>query len=95
MDLGVGSFVFSQGLVSALPMIKNPRYLTEPFIPKFAQTLRKCLPVLILGLFRTVSVKGTEYPVCPSPSSSNADEVTEFCRSTKQNMEHTGTSLSL
>ncbi|KAJ3484919.1 hypothetical protein NLI96_g5316 [Meripilus lineatus] len=62
MDLGVGSFVFSQGLVSSLPMIKNPRYLKEPFIPKLAQTLRKCLPLLILGLLRTVSVKGAEYP---------------------------------
>ncbi|KAK7680315.1 hypothetical protein QCA50_016555 [Cerrena zonata] len=62
MDLGVGSFVFSQGVVSALPIIKNPIYLTAPFLPKVSVTLRKCLPLLILGLLRTVSVKGTEYP---------------------------------
>lgn len=63
MDLGVGSFVFSQGVVSALPIIKNPTYLTAPFLPKVTNTLRKCLPLLILGLLRTVSVKGAEYPV--------------------------------
>lgn len=62
MDLGVGSFVFSQGLVSALPIIKNPSYLTSPFLPKFTTVLRKSLPLLILGLLRTISVKGTEYP---------------------------------
>ncbi|KAI0783212.1 GWT1-domain-containing protein [Abortiporus biennis] len=62
MDLGVGSFVFSQGLVSALPIIKSPTYLTEPIIPKLTYTLRKCFPVLLLGLLRVISVKGTEYP---------------------------------
>ena len=63
MDLGVGSFVFSQGLVSAIPIIKNPAYLTAPMLPKLSTALRKSLPLLILGLLRTVSVKGTEYPV--------------------------------
>lgn len=63
MDLGVGSFVFSQGIVSAIPLIKNPAYLTAPLLPKVATVTRKCLPVLLLGLIRTVSVKGTEYPV--------------------------------
>ncbi|KAI0073556.1 hypothetical protein K474DRAFT_1686168 [Panus rudis PR-1116 ss-1] len=62
MDLGVGSFVFSQGVVSALPIIKNPTYLTSPLVPKLTTVLRKCLPLLLLGLLRTVSVKGTEYP---------------------------------
>ena len=63
MDIGVGSFVFSQGIVSAIPLVKNPAHLREPLLPKFTMVLRKCLPVLLLGLFRTVSVKGTEYPV--------------------------------
>ncbi|KAI9068191.1 hypothetical protein FKP32DRAFT_1562231 [Trametes sanguinea] len=62
MDLGVGAFVFSQGVVSAIPLIKDPRHLTEPLIPKLSVVLRKCSPVLILGLLRTISVKGTEYP---------------------------------
>ncbi|CAL1710321.1 unnamed protein product [Somion occarium] len=63
MDLGVGSFVFSQGVVSALPIIKNPLYLTTPFVPKFTTVLRKCLPLLLLGLLRTVSVKVLLHPL--------------------------------
>ena len=63
MDLGVGSFVFSQGIVSAIPLVKNPVHLKEPLLPKVAIVLRKCSPVLMLGLLRTISVKGTEYPV--------------------------------
>ncbi|OBZ76469.1 Carboxypeptidase S1 [Grifola frondosa] len=62
MDLGVGSFVFSQGIVSAIPLIKDPSYLTAPFPQKVGTVIRKCAPVLLLGLLRTVSVKGTEYP---------------------------------
>lgn len=60
MDLGVGSFVFSQGLVSAIPFISQPHYLLQPTIYK---TLRKALPILALGLLRVVLVKGTDYPV--------------------------------
>ncbi|KAH9903179.1 GWT1-domain-containing protein [Cubamyces lactineus] len=62
MDLGVGAFVFSQGIVSAIPLVKNPQYLTEPLLPKVTVVLRKCSPLLLLGLLRTISVKGTEYP---------------------------------
>ncbi|KAI0712736.1 GWT1-domain-containing protein [Cerioporus squamosus] len=62
MDIGVGSFVFSQGIVSAIPLVKNPAYLTAPLLPKVSLVLRKCSPVLLLGLLRTISVKGTEYP---------------------------------
>ncbi|KAI0372573.1 hypothetical protein BV20DRAFT_1034621 [Pilatotrama ljubarskyi] len=62
MDLGVGSFVFSQGVVSAIPLVKNPEHLTAPLLPKLTTVLRKCSPVLLLGLLRTISVKGTEYP---------------------------------
>ncbi|KAF7797982.1 hypothetical protein EIP86_009189 [Pleurotus ostreatoroseus] len=62
MDLGVGSFVFSQGIVSAIPLIKNPSYLKSPTLPKLVRVARKCSPLLILGLIRTLSVKGTDYP---------------------------------
>ncbi|THH17244.1 hypothetical protein EW146_g3541 [Bondarzewia mesenterica] len=62
MDLGVGSFVFSQGVVSAFPLLKDPLYLTSPLIPKATRTLRKMLPVILLGLVRVLLVKGTEYP---------------------------------
>ena len=63
MDIGVGSFVFSQGIVSAIPLVKDPSHLKAPLLPKVTMVLRKCSPLLLLGLFRTISVKGTEYPV--------------------------------
>jgi phosphatidylinositol glycan class W len=63
MDLGVGNFVFSQGIASAIPLLKSPSYLTDPLLPKLITTTRKSLPIIILGLIRVVLVKGTEYPV--------------------------------
>ncbi|KAH9921820.1 GWT1-domain-containing protein [Fomitopsis serialis] len=62
MDIGVGSFIFSQGIISAVPLIKNPAYLTQPLFPKMVTTARKCLPIFVLGFVRTLSVKGVEYP---------------------------------
>ncbi|KAH9919571.1 GWT1-domain-containing protein [Fomitopsis serialis] len=62
MDIGVGSFIFSQGIISAVPLIKNPAYLTQPLFPKVVTTARKCLPIFVLGFVRTLSVKGVEYP---------------------------------
>ncbi|KAF7972112.1 hypothetical protein HWV62_18820 [Athelia sp. TMB] len=62
MDLGVGSFVFSQGVVSAIPLIRDPAYLTAPFAPKLQTVLRKTAPVIALGLVRVLLVKSTEYP---------------------------------
>lgn len=63
MDLGVGSFVFSQGLVSAIPFISQPYYLLEPTINKLGKTVRKSIPILALGLIRVLLVKGADYPV--------------------------------
>ncbi|KAG6878167.1 hypothetical protein C0993_011240 [Termitomyces sp. T159_Od127] len=65
MDLGVGSFVFSQGLVSAIPILKNPAHLSAPAIPKIRTVIRKSLPITLLGLVRVLLVKGTSYPVRP------------------------------
>ncbi|EUC61320.1 GPI-anchored wall transfer protein, putative [Rhizoctonia solani AG-3 Rhs1AP] len=62
MDLGVGSFVFSQGVVSAVPIIKNPRLLMNPLLPKVLAACKKVIPLLLLGLIRVLAVKGTEYP---------------------------------
>ncbi|CAE6496878.1 unnamed protein product [Rhizoctonia solani] len=62
MDLGVGSFVFSQGVVSAVPIIKNPRLLRNPLLPKVLAASKKVIPLLLLGLIRVLAVKGTEYP---------------------------------
>ncbi|KAF8639193.1 hypothetical protein AX17_001679 [Amanita inopinata Kibby_2008] len=62
MDLGVGSFVFSQGVISAIPLLRDPRHLTSPVFPKLFSVIRKTLPVLFLGLVRLLLVKATEYP---------------------------------
>ena len=66
MDLGVGSFVFSQGIVSAIQLIKDPAYLTSPVVSKFIRVTRKSLPIIVLGLIRVILVKGTDYPVSHS-----------------------------
>ncbi|KAJ7226797.1 GWT1-domain-containing protein [Mycena pura] len=62
MDLGVGSFVFSNGVVSAIPLIKYPRYLQAPLFPKLCAVVQKTLPIIALGVIRVLLVKGTEYP---------------------------------
>ena len=62
--LGVGSFVFLQGFVSAIQPIKNhPAYLTSPVMSKFIRVTRKSLPIISLGLIRVILVKGTDYSV--------------------------------
>ncbi|KAG2347263.1 GWT1-domain-containing protein [Suillus weaverae] len=62
MDIGVGSFVFSQGVVSAIPIIKDISYLQAPILPKLKSVSRKMIPIIVLGILRIVLVKGTEYP---------------------------------
>ncbi|KAG1733266.1 GWT1-domain-containing protein [Suillus lakei] len=62
MDIGVGSFVFSQGVVSAIPIIKDISYLQAPIVPKLKSVSRKMIPIIVLGILRVVLVKGTEYP---------------------------------
>ncbi|CUA78432.1 hypothetical protein RSOLAG22IIIB_13142 [Rhizoctonia solani] len=62
MDLGVGSFVFSQGVVSVVPIIKNPGLLRNPLLPKVLVASKKVIPLFLLGLIRVLAVKGTEYP---------------------------------
>jgi phosphatidylinositol glycan class W len=63
MDLGVGSFVFSQGIVSAIPLVKDPHYVRASFLPKLYKVTSKSLPIIVLGLIRVLLVKGTDYPV--------------------------------
>ncbi|KAI4519372.1 hypothetical protein K525DRAFT_287283 [Schizophyllum commune Loenen D] len=62
MDVGVGSFVFAAGIVSALPILKDPSYLRAPTLPKVLSVARKAAPIIALGLVRVALVKGTEYP---------------------------------
>lgn len=54
MDMGVGSFVFSMGLVSSRALFtKKPTLVLRSII--------KSLPVLFLGVARLISVKSLEY----------------------------------
>ncbi|GAA5887864.1 hypothetical protein JCM16303_007363 [Sporobolomyces ruberrimus] len=60
MDLGVGSFVFSLGVVSALPLLRQTE--NRPYLPSILSSTKKALPIIALGLLRVVMVKGVEYP---------------------------------
>jgi phosphatidylinositol glycan class W len=59
MDMGVGAFVFSQGIVSAIPLLKASLYSRAPLSSEIASVVVKCAPVLAIGLVRVVLVKGT------------------------------------
>ena len=93
MDIGVGSFVFSQGVISAIPILKDPVRLLGPTFPKLITTVRKVLPMIVLGVVRVISVKGTDYPVCNFNTSALNFFTTEaylMYRNMKQNMARTG-----
>ncbi|SPC61632.1 related to GWT1 - GPI-anchored wall transfer protein [Ustilago sp. UG-2017b] len=62
MDMGVGSFVFSLGLISALPFLKSPQNRFRPLRQQVVSDFRKSLPLLLLGSVRVLMVKGVEYP---------------------------------
>ncbi|KAG8924357.1 Glucosaminyl phosphatidylinositol (GlcN-PI) nositol acylation protein [Tulasnella sp. 418] len=62
MDIGVGSFVFAQGLVSAIPLLRDPSQLSRPLSSKIGPSLKKASPLLALGLIRLIIVKVTGYP---------------------------------
>lgn len=69
MDMGVGSFVFSAGVVAARPVLREK--MTGRFIHlprRMAQALRHSIPLLALGGIRLLSVKGLDY----------AEHVTEY-----------------
>ncbi|KAL1409940.1 Glucosaminyl phosphatidylinositol (GlcN-PI) nositol acylation protein [Vanrija albida] len=60
MDIGVGSFVFSLGIVSSRTF--SPRSGRRRWIPALIGSLRRAAPVLALGFVRLLMVKGSEYP---------------------------------
>lgn len=69
MDVGVGSFVFSAGLVSARPILQaRLAGKTSSFGSQLKSAFRASLPLLIMGLIRLYSVKGLDY----------AEHVTEY-----------------
>ena len=69
MDVGVGSFVFSAGLVSARPILQaRHASKTSSFGSQLNSAVRASLPLLALGFIRLYSVKGLDY----------AEHVTEY-----------------
>ncbi|KAI1827183.1 GPI-anchored wall transfer protein 1 [Xylaria intraflava] len=69
MDLGVGSFVFSAGIVAARPLLKErAEGRTTPLLLRLAYSMRHSFPLLVLGVVRLISVKGLDY----------AEHVTEY-----------------
>lgn len=61
MNLGVGSFVFTLGLVQALPILRSE--WQPPLRFRLVAALKSSWPVLGLGFARLVMVKGVDYPV--------------------------------
>ncbi|KAF2091258.1 GPI-anchored wall transfer protein 1 [Saccharata proteae CBS 121410] len=69
MDLGVGSFVFSAGVVSARTLLKQQTGgLSPSLVARLRDSMRHSIPLLVLGLIRLYSVKGLDY----------AEHVTEY-----------------
>jgi phosphatidylinositol glycan class W len=62
MDLGVGSFVFSAGVVAARPILKEQIAGTHTGLgTRLYKSIRHSLPLLVLGFIRLWSVKGLDY----------------------------------
>ncbi|KAI1931866.1 Glucosaminyl phosphatidylinositol (GlcN-PI) nositol acylation protein [Ophidiomyces ophidiicola] len=69
MDLGVGSFVFSGGVVSARSILKSRVSTKASELPRrFLAAILRSVPLLVLGFIRLFSVKGLDY----------AEHVTEY-----------------
>ncbi len=65
MDLGVGSFVFSLGIISAGPLLPSLTSARDRFRSSrslLLSNLKKALPLIALGLVRVIMVKGVDYP---------------------------------
>ncbi|KAA8898941.1 hypothetical protein TRICI_006435 [Trichomonascus ciferrii] len=62
MDLGVGSFVFSMGLVSARGTLVDVYHdKSTAFVTALLQSFKQSLSVLLLGIVRLVAVKAFDY----------------------------------
>lgn len=69
MDMGVGSFVFSAGVVSARGILKDQLSgKRTSLVVRLGRSLRSAVPLLMLGLVRLWTVKGVDY----------AEHVTEY-----------------
>ncbi|GES79382.1 GPI-anchored wall transfer protein 1 [Rhizophagus clarus] len=61
MDLGVGSFVFSSGIVAARPFLKKPENRFKPLKGQLFKAVKQATPILLLGFIRLIMVKGVDY----------------------------------
>ncbi|CAG8572566.1 1284_t:CDS:2, partial [Funneliformis mosseae] len=61
MDLGVGSFVFSSGIVAAKPFLKRPENRFKPLKGQLVKAVKQSFPILSLGFIRLIMVKGVDY----------------------------------
>ncbi|TAQ83661.1 hypothetical protein B7494_g8016 [Chlorociboria aeruginascens] len=69
MDVGVGSFVFSAGVVAARPLLKEKLAgKTTRLMTNLYRSARHSLPLIVLGFIRLYTVKGLDY----------AEHVTEY-----------------
>ncbi|EUC47776.1 hypothetical protein COCMIDRAFT_34688 [Bipolaris oryzae ATCC 44560] len=67
MDMGVGSFVFTAGVVSVRSSLKQGTG-RPPLSKRLTASFRHAIPLLVLGVIRLISVKGLDY----------AEHVTEY-----------------
>ncbi|KAH6206545.1 GPI-anchored wall transfer protein [Parastagonospora nodorum] len=68
MDMGVGSFVFTAGVVSVRSSLKEGTGRRPPLSQRLLTSIRHSIPLLVLGTIRLISVKGLDY----------AEHVTEY-----------------
>ena len=62
MDMGVGSFVFSAGVVASRPVLRERADgKATALATRLMRSLRHSLPLLVLGFVRLLSVKGLDY----------------------------------
>lgn len=61
MDLGVGSFVFSMGLITSRSYLRQFYEGKFNFFKNLTNSIRGALPIFILGFVRLISVKGVDY----------------------------------
>ena len=61
MDLGVGSFVFSMGLISERSFLRQLFEAKYSYPRTVSRSIKNSLPIFALGLVRLVSVKSVDY----------------------------------
>lgn len=61
MDMGVGSFVFTAGVVSVRSALKEETGKAPPLSRRLLTSIRHSIPLLVLGTIRLISVKGLDY----------------------------------